>query len=109
MSLAVEILGGVFLLAGGLFCLIGGIGLLRMPDFYTRMHAASVTETLGVGLILAGLLLHAGWTLVAAKLLMIGLLVFFVSPTASHALARAALLRGLEPLLADSGEPPSKP
>lgn len=109
MSLAVEILGGVFLLAGGLFCLIGGIGLLRMPDFYTRMHAASVTETLGVGLILLGLLLHAGWTLVAVKLLMIGLLVFFVSPTASHALARAALLRGLKPLLADTGEPSSKP
>jgi multicomponent Na+:H+ antiporter subunit G len=47
--------------AGGrFFCLIGGIGLLRMPDFYTRMHAASVTETLGAGLMLLGLMLHAG-------------------------------------------------
>jgi len=109
VSLAIDILGGAFLLAGGAFCLIGGIGLLRMPDFYTRMHAASVTETLGVGLILLGLMLQAGWTLVAVKLLMIGLLVFFVSPTASHALARAALLRDLKPLLADSGDPSSKP
>lgn len=97
------------MLAGGLFCLIGGIGLLRMPDFYTRMHAASVTETLGVGLILLGLLLQAGWSLIAAKLAMIGLLVFFVSPTASHALARAALLRGLRPQLADEEGSSSKP
>ena len=109
MSLLTEVLAGAFLAAGGLFCLVGGIGLLRMPDFYTRMHAASVTETLGVGLILLGLMLQAGWTLVAVKLLMIGLLVFFVSPTASHALARAALLRDLKPLLADSGDPSSKP
>lgn len=102
-------MGGALVLAGGLFCVVGGIGLLRMPDFYTRMHAASVTETLGVGLVLLGLMLHAGWSLVAVKLLMIGLLVFFVSPTASHALARAALLRGLQPRLADGGAPPSKP
>jgi hypothetical protein len=45
---------------GGFFCVVGGIGLLRMPDFYTRMHAASVTETLGAGLILLGLMLQAG-------------------------------------------------
>ena len=89
--------------------MVGGIGLLRMPDFFTRMHAASVTETLGVGLVLFGLLLQAGWTLVAVKLLMVGLLVFFVSPTASHALARAALLRGVKPVLADTGEASSKP
>ena len=61
--------------------------MMRMPDFYTRMHAASVTDTLGAGLILLGLLLQAGFTLVAVKLLMIGLLIFFTSPTATHALA----------------------
>ena len=80
-----------------------------MPDFYTRMHAASVVETLGAGLVLLGLLLQAGFTLVAVKLLMLGLLIFFASPTATHALARAALLRGLRPLLADEEEPTSKP
>jgi len=80
-----------------------------MPDFYTRMHAASVTETLGVAFVLLGLMLQAGWTLVAVKLLMIGLLIFFVSPTASHALSKAALLRGVKPLLFKSGEPPSNP
>ena len=109
MSILIDWTSGISLLAGGLFCMVGGIGLLRMPDFFTRMHAASVTETLGVGLVLVGLLLQAGWTLVAVKLLMVGLLVFFVSPTASHALARAALLRGVKPVLADTGEASSKP
>lgn len=109
MSLLVDVLSAICLLAGAGFCLVGAFGLLRMPDFYTRMHAASVLETLGVWLILLGLLLQAGWSLVAAKLLMIGLLTFFAAPTASHALARAALIHGLAPKLAEPGEPPSKP
>jgi len=80
-----------------------------MPDFYTRVHAASVLETLGAGFILLGLMLQAGLTLVTGKLLMIGLLIYFASPTASHALARAAMVRGIKPLLAKSGDPSSKP
>ena len=109
MSLLIDIASGLCLLAGAFFCLVGAWGLLRMPDFYTRMHAASVLETLGADLILLGLVLQAGFTLVAAKLLLIGLLIFFASPTASHALARAAMLRGVIPLLAKQGEPASKP
>ena len=64
-----------------------------MPDFYTRLHAASVIETLGAGLILLGLLLQAGFTLVGVKLLIIGLLIFFTSPTATHALAQGGAWR----------------
>ena len=109
MASLVEALSFALLAAGGFFCVVGGIGMLRMPDFYTRMHAASVIETLGAGLLLAGLLLQAGFTLVGAKLVIIGLLIFFASPTATHALARAALLRGLEPLTGKPGRPPSKP
>jgi len=104
VSAIADIASWVCLVAGGFFCLVGGIGLLRMPDFYTRMHAASVTETLGAGLILLGLLIQAGITLVGAKLLMIGLLIFFTSPAASHALAKAALSRGLQPLLANPSD-----
>ena len=78
-----------------------------MPDFYTRMHAASVTETLGAALILLGLMLQAGLTLVAAKLAMVGLLIFFTSPTATHALARAAMVRGVAPVLARTEDEPS--
>lgn len=112
MSALPEILSALCLAGGGFFCLVGGIGLLRMPDFYTRMHAGSVIETLGAGLILLGLMFQAGLTLITVKLAMVGLLIFFASPTASHALARAAMLGGmprLAPPLHDSEEPSSKP
>jgi multicomponent Na+:H+ antiporter subunit G len=109
MSVIVDALSWAMLLAGGFFCIVGGIGLVRMPDLYTRMHAASVTDTLGVGFMLAGMALQAGFTLVTVKLFLIGALIFFTSPTATHALARAALTRGVAPLLADGKEGPSKP
>lgn len=109
MNVAIDILSGLFLLAGSFFCLTGGIGLIRMPDFYTRMHAASVIETLGVGLLLLGLMLQAGFSLITVKLGMIGMLVFFASPTASHALARAAMVRGLVPKCSPTEDTSSKP
>ncbi|MBI1396678.1 MAG: sodium:proton antiporter [Betaproteobacteria bacterium] len=99
MSTIVDILSWVLLVAGGFFCIVGTIGLNRMPDFFTRMHAASVTDTLGAGFVLLGLMLQAGWTLVMVKLVFIGLLIFFTSPAATHALAKAAIARGLKPLL----------
>jgi multicomponent Na+:H+ antiporter subunit G len=107
--IVVSIASWLCLVAGGVFCVVGAVGMLRMPDFYTRMHAASVIETLGAGLILLGLLLQAGFTLVAVKLLFVGVLILFASPAATHALARAALVRGLEPMLADPEKAPSKP
>ena len=84
---------------GGAFCVIGAVGLIRMPDFYTRMHAASVIETLGAGLVIAGLMLLAGFTFASAKLVILGALIFLASPTATHALAKAAHECGLEPVL----------
>ncbi|OIP16722.1 MAG: sodium:proton antiporter [Comamonadaceae bacterium CG_4_9_14_3_um_filter_60_33] len=107
MTLLVNIVSWISLALGGLFCIVGAIGLLRMPDFYTRMHAASVIETLGAGLILLGLVLQAGFTLVAVKLFMMGLLILFVSPTATHALARAAMVRGVKHQAVEE-ESPSK-
>lgn len=109
MTLVVDVLSWILLASGAIFCVIGGIGLLRMPDFYTRMHAASVVDTLGAGLLLAGMILQAGATLVTVKLLFIGLLLFFTSPTATHALARAARIRGLEPLAARQAGPAQPP
>lgn len=108
MNIVIDGISWICLVVGGLFCVVGAIGLLRMPDFYTRMHAASVIETLGAGLILSGLLLQAGATLVAVKLLMLGVLILFVSPTATHALARAGIVRGLRPLLAEEENTSSK-
>jgi multicomponent Na+:H+ antiporter subunit G len=101
MSWLVDAASWACLLAGGFFCLVGAIGLVRMPDFYTRMHAASVTDTLGAGLVLLGLMLQAGLTLVTVKLLMVGLLLFFSAPVAAHALTKAAMMRGLAPKLAE--------
>ena len=109
MSLLVGLASWADLVAGGLFCIVGAVGMLRMPDFYTRMHAASVIETLGGGLILLGLMLQAGFTLITVKLLIVALLIFFASPTAAHALARAAMERGLRPRLDDDREDLSKP
>jgi multicomponent Na+:H+ antiporter subunit G len=109
MSAGLDVLAWISLAAGAFFCVVGCIGLVRLPDFYTRMHGASVTDTLGVGLILLGLMIEAGLSLVTVKLVFIGLLVFFTSPTATHALAKAAWTRGLRPLLAREESPPSNP
>lgn len=100
----IDILSGVLMSIGGIFCVIGAVGMLRMPDFFTRMHAASVIDTMGAGLIILGLMLQSGFTLATGKLLVLGLLIFFTSPTASHSLANAALERGVKPVLADEGE-----
>jgi multicomponent Na+:H+ antiporter subunit G len=115
VSLAVDIVGGALLLAGSVFLLIGGIGLLRFPDLYSRIHPAGITDTAGAGLVLLGLVVHAGFSLVAVKLLLILVFIFFTSPTSAHATARAALAAGLRPLLGrdinknDKADPSSKP
>ena len=89
-----------FLLVGGaLVCLIGAIGMHRMPDLYTRMHAVSVIDGLGAGMLLVGMALQVGFTLDALKLLVVLALLLFASPIAAHALARGALHRGVRPLL----------
>ena len=108
MSAFIDVLSWICLVGGAAFCAIGALGLVRLPDFYTRMHGAGVTDTAGAGLMLLGMLLQAGLTLIGAKLVMIGLLLLFTSPTATHALAKAALARGLKPLL-DQEEGASKP
>jgi multicomponent Na+:H+ antiporter subunit G len=105
MSAALDIASWILIVAGGAFCFIGAVGMLRMPDFYTRVHAASVTDVVGSFAILLGLALQAGLSLVAVKLLFIAALIFFTSPAATHALVKAALGRGVEPRTAEA---PSK-
>ncbi len=99
-ELLINILSGVLLLAGGGFAVIGGLGLLRFPDVYTRLHAGGLTDTLAPLLIVGGLLLQSGFSLLSLKLLLILLFLLFTTPTASHALARAALAEGVEPVTA---------
>jgi multicomponent Na+:H+ antiporter subunit G len=105
----VDIASWALLLAGSAFCIIGMIGLHRMPDLYTRMHAASVTDSLGAILMTLGMVLQAGFTLLALKLIIILLLILLVGPAVTHALAKAALARGVKPVMADKGGAPSPP
>jgi len=91
MEILLDVSSGLFLLIGSFLCLSGGVGILRFPDFYTRMHAVGVTETLATAMILIGLILHSPDFLVDIKLLIILLMTLFLSPTASHALANAAM------------------
>tara|TARA_R110002073_G_scaffold21465_2_gene75599 strand:+ start:2901 stop:3272 length:372 start_codon:yes stop_codon:yes gene_type:complete len=86
--------------AGLVFVLAGAIGVIRLPDFYTRMHAAGVTDTLGAELVILGLILQAGDWQTMAKLALVGLLLFLTSPTATHAVANAAHRAGHKPDLA---------
>lgn len=94
-----EMLAGAFLVLGGFFVLVGGVGMLRMPDLYTRMHAASVTETLGTMLVMLGLIILTGWTLASFKLFAILLFLLFTGPVASYAVANTALIAGVKPRL----------
>lgn len=75
---------------GSFFCLVGSIGLIRLPDFYSRVHAAGVVDSLGAILILVGLMTQTHDYLVIIKLILILLFLMLTGPTAVHALARAA-------------------
>lgn len=98
-ALIADIASWILIIIGSAGLLIGGIGILRLPDVYTRMHAASITDTIGAGAVLAGLMIQAGFSLVAVKLLMMLVFFFFTSPTSSFSLAHAALSSGVEPIL----------
>ena len=99
MALLLDVVSWILLSAGGAFVFIGGVGILRMPTIYTRMHAASVTDTMGTLLILLGIMLQAGLTLATVKLAAIVMFLLLTGPTASYALANAALLSGVRPEL----------
>ena len=103
MDTIVSMASALCLLLGSFLCLSGGVGILRFPDFYTRMHAVGVTDTLAAAMILIGLMLQNPDGLVMLKLLLILLMTIFISPVASHALAKAAFNNDLVPL-SDSNE-----
>jgi multicomponent Na+:H+ antiporter subunit G len=101
IDILANLVSWVLILSGSFFTVVGAIGLVRMPDVYTRMHAASVMDTLGAGFLLAGLMVQAGLGLITLKLLVILVLFFFIGPVATHALAQAALHAGVRPQLAE--------
>lgn len=97
MESVLQAVGGVLLAIGATFAVIGGIGILRLPDFFARIHGAGITDTMGAGAILVGLMLYAGASLVTVKLIMILALLWLTGPTATHALAKAAMMSGISP------------
>lgn len=102
MSLIVEILSVACLLMGSILCITGGIGLLRLPDFFARVHAAGLTETLAAPLLLCGLMLRMEWSLELLKVALILAFILATNPTASHSMAKAALHGGRRPWTAGS-------
>jgi multicomponent Na+:H+ antiporter subunit G len=108
----IDVLSWILLLLGGFFMLVAGVGVVRLPDVFTRLHAAGIKDTLGAAFTLIGLMLQAGFSLVAVKLFLIWAFLWFTSPVATHAVARAAILGGIEPIIARkkaSGSEPGPP
>jgi len=101
----VDAFSVIFLIGGGAFVFIGGLGALRMPDFYTRLHAASLTDSMGTILVLLGVALEAGFSLATLKLFAILVFLMLTSPTATYALSNAAHFAGLVPRLTDPDDP----
>ena len=92
MSSFAPIATGLLVLLGGAFCLLGAIGLLRMPDVYTRLQAATKTGTLGVGCLMLGIAIHFGDLGVSVRALLVIAFLFLTAPVAGHVIARAAYL-----------------
>jgi multicomponent Na+:H+ antiporter subunit G len=109
MTLALEIASWVLIGLGSFFTVVGALGLLRMPDVYTRMHAASVIDTTGAGFLILGMCLQAGLGLVTLKLVFLLALFFFTGPVVTHALAQACLHESIKPVLSEDRRPNAKP
>ncbi len=96
-DLFVEIVSWALILSGSFFTLAGALGIYRFPDFWARLHAASVLDSAGMILLLAGMCVQSGFTLVTVKLIIIGIFLFITGPTATHSVANAALTSGARP------------
>lgn len=92
-----DILGWILALLGAALVFAGALGVLRLPDLFTRMHAAGMIDSLGAGLVLIGLATVEGFTTTTARLLMVMAFLWITTPTACHALAKSALATGHKP------------
>ncbi len=97
MTLLIDILSWACILGGSFFMVVSAIGIVSFPDFWSRLHAASVGDSGGMILLIAGMCLQSGITLITVKLIAIGIFLFITGPTATHAVANAALVTGWRP------------
>lgn len=98
MAIILDGLSWALLMSGCFFIITGGVGLLRLPDVYARMHATGVSDTLGAGMFLGGLMIQAGLSMIAVKLVLILIFLLFTSPTSTYALANALYGGGIRPV-----------
>jgi multicomponent Na+:H+ antiporter subunit G len=101
IEMLIDVASAVLILLGSFFIVVGAVGLLRLPDLFSRVHGASVIDTAGAGFLIAGLMLQAGASLVTLKLVFILAVFFFTLPVAAHALAQAALHERIRPALSE--------
>ena len=99
MEQIIDILSGLCIAAGIVALITGSLGLVRLPDLFSRTHAVGMMDTAGVGFIILGLIIHEGFTLISVKLALVGIFLFFTSPIATHAVAQVAYRAGLMPIL----------
>ncbi|MEH6475928.1 MAG: monovalent cation/H(+) antiporter subunit G [Sneathiella sp.] len=104
LELLLDVSTWILMMTGCAFLLITGVGLLRFPDIYTRIHAGGMADTLATFLIFGGLALQSGFTLVTVKLVFIVAFIFITSPTATYALAQATFIAGLKPVVDGFGD-----
>jgi multicomponent Na+:H+ antiporter subunit G len=99
VNVFLDILSWILMLAGGAIGVLAGVGVLRLPDVYTRMHASSMLDSLGAFCVLSGLVLQSGFTIITAKLVVLYVFLLLTAATAGHALAKSAYAAGVEPIL----------
>lgn len=108
LDLVRDLVAAVLIIGGGFFVILGAVGINRMPDVFTRLHAVSLSDTVGASLVLLGLAVESGWNLVTARLVLLVAFLLFAGPMATHAVIRAALHARLKPIGVDeSAEPAS--
>ncbi len=108
IALLIEICSWILIVSGGAFAIIGAIGQLRFPDFWARLHAASVSDSAGMILLIAGMILQSGVSLITVKLIIIGAFLYITGATSTHAVASAALVSGLKPPVLKKTKPSRK-
>lgn len=109
IDLALDVASWLCFIVGGFYLIVGSIGMIRLPDFWARLHGAGIVDTLATELFILGMILQSGWSIITIKLVLIGVFLFFTSPTATHAVANAAWLAGVRPKNMRSDDPMSTP
>jgi multicomponent Na+:H+ antiporter subunit G len=104
-----DVIAAILILGGSAFVILGAVGIIRMPDVFTRLHAVSLSDTIGASLILLGLAVESGLNLVTARLVLLVLFLVFAGPMATHAVIRAALHAKLKPIGVDESALPPDP